>query len=100
MGIVVHMVVGSKTGQCMPSEDCMETLLAKYGKLILPVVDACQGRLDEGSIRKYLDRGRVVLCTGSKFFGGPPFSGMCAMSESLGKELESLLAEPKVEQML
>jgi hypothetical protein len=98
--IIVHMVVGSKTGQCMPSEACMNAIMSEYGDLILPVVDACQGRLDEGSIRKYLDQGRIVLCTGSKFFGGPPFSGMCAMSEALGRELESLLTEPKVEQML
>mmetsp|Transcript_10543 Transcript_10543/g.17224 ORF Transcript_10543/g.17224 Transcript_10543/m.17224 type:complete len:609 (+) Transcript_10543:46-1872(+) len=98
--IIVHMVVGSKTGQCMPSEDCMNAIVSEYGDLILPVVDACQGRLDEGSIRKYLDSGRVVLCTGSKFFGGPPFSGMCAMSEGLGRELENLLVDPKVQEML
>jgi len=98
--IVVHMVVGSKTGQCMPSDACMDRIVQTYGRLVLPVVDACQGRLDEGSIRKYLDKGRVVLCTGSKFFGGPPFSGVCFMSDATAGEMERLLMNSKLEHML
>mmetsp|Transcript_24032 Transcript_24032/g.66836 ORF Transcript_24032/g.66836 Transcript_24032/m.66836 type:complete len:605 (+) Transcript_24032:87-1901(+) len=98
--IIVHMVVGSKTGQCMPSESCMDAIMESHGHLVLPVVDACQGRLSEGSIRRYLDKGRVVLCTGSKFFGGPAFSGVCLLSDSMAQELEVLLMKPQVEQML
>lgn len=98
--IVVHMVVGSKTGQCMPSEACMRNLENTYGSLILPVVDACQGRLGEGAIREYLDRDRMVLCTGSKFYGGPPFSGVCLASERTAHELETMITNPAIEQML
>eukprot|EP00928_Gymnodinium_smaydae_P022420 TRINITY_DN1883_c0_g2_i1.p1 TRINITY_DN1883_c0_g2~~TRINITY_DN1883_c0_g2_i1.p1 ORF type:complete len:649 (-),score=115.47 TRINITY_DN1883_c0_g2_i1:105-1982(-) len=98
--IVVHMVVGSKTGQCMPSETCMDRIVKTYGSLILPVVDACQGRFHEGTIRKYLDKGRVVLCTGSKFFGGPPFSGVCFMSGSTAGEMEKFLMDDNLQQML
>jgi len=98
--IIVHMVLGSKTGGSMPTEACMDALVARYGSLVLPVVDACQGRLGEGSVRKFVDDQRVVLCTGSKFFGGPPFSGLCIMSKNMGEELEHLLAQPKVETML
>jgi len=89
--IVVHMVVGSKTGKCMPSRACLDRIVATHGKFVVPVVDACQGRVGENDIREHLDKGRLVLCTGSKFFGGPPFSGVCLMSESLGQELELLL---------
>ncbi len=39
------------------------------------VVDACQTRLQPGTIRDYVARGWMVLVTGSKFFTGPPFSG-------------------------
>src|SRR5512140_3009025 len=38
------------------------------------VVDACQMRLGRPRLRKYLDRGCMVIVTGSKFFTGPPFS--------------------------
>jgi len=89
--IVVHMVVGSKTGGCMPSKACLGRLAEAHGKLVVPVVDACQGRMGESDIREYLDKDWIVLCTGSKFFGGPPFSGACLMSGKLGQELESLL---------
>jgi len=89
--VLVHMVVGSKTGKCMPSVACLERIVARYGKLILPVVDACQGRMGESDVRRHLDKGRIVLGTGSKFFGGPPFSGVCLMSEALGSELERRL---------
>lgn len=98
--VVVHMVVGSKTGVCMPSDDLMDKLVAKYGNFVLPVVDACQGRLGEGAIRSYLDKGRVVLCTGSKFFGGPPFSGVCLMSSDVANELEALLESSKIQEVL
>lgn len=98
--VVVHMVVGSKTGVCMPSDDLMDKLVHKYGDFVLPVVDACQGRLGEGAIRSYLDKGRVVLCTGSKFFGGPPFSGVCLMSSDVANELEALLESSKIQEVL
>jgi len=98
--VVVHMVVGSKTGQCMPSADCLDRLVAEYGTLVLPVVDACQGRLGEGDVRENLDKGRVVLCTGSKFFGGPPFSGVCLLSEGLAQEFEQLVGSSEATIML
>eukprot|EP00933_Yihiella_yeosuensis_P034742 TRINITY_DN28221_c0_g2_i2.p1 TRINITY_DN28221_c0_g2~~TRINITY_DN28221_c0_g2_i2.p1 ORF type:complete len:653 (+),score=158.94 TRINITY_DN28221_c0_g2_i2:77-2035(+) len=89
--IVVHRVVGSKTGQCMPSEACLDRLVEKYGDVVLPVVDACQGRVYEGAVRQHLARKRIVLCTGSKFFGGPPFCGACFMSGELASEFEKAL---------
>ncbi len=39
------------------------------------VVDACQLRIAPATVRRYLELGCVVLMTGSKFAGGPPFSG-------------------------
>lgn len=98
--IVVHMVLGSKTGQIMPSSDCLDRLVARYGKLILPVVDACQGRLRPGIVREWLDKDRAVLCTGSKFFGGPPFSGVCLLSTKVGQELECFLTVNSTKSMI
>jgi len=97
---VVHMVVGSKTGQCVPSSDCMDRLAAKYENRIVAVVDACQGRMGEFAVREHLDKGRVVLTTGSKFFGGAPFSGVCLMPVALARELDMHLSEPVVTEVL
>ena len=70
---VVHLIDGSKTGLVAPSLEAATALAAHPG--ISVVVDACQARLDAGRLRAYLARGWPVLLTGSKFFGGPPFSG-------------------------
>lgn len=98
--IVVHMVVGSKTGHVMPSADCLDRLVAQYGSLVVPVVDACQGRLCEEDIREFLDKGHIVLSTGSKFYGGPPFSGVCLMSEGTAQELEQMLSDSEAMEIL
>ena len=39
------------------------------------LVDACQFRLSAASLRAYLDQDCLVAITGSKFLGGPTFSG-------------------------
>jgi len=98
--IVVHLVLGSKTGQCMPSEECLERLMDTYGSLITPVVDACQGRLGAGALCEHLSKGRIVLCTGSKFFGGPAFSGACFMNSAVAAELERLIDIPEVTEVI
>lgn len=39
------------------------------------IVDACQARIEPETVAAYLRRGWPVVVTGSKFFGGPAFSG-------------------------
>merc|ERR1740130_2629193 len=78
----------------------MDRLGERYGKKLVAVVDACQGRMGELAVREHLDKGRVVLTTGSKFFGGPPFSGVCLMPRALAEELESLLSNRFVSKVL
>jgi hypothetical protein len=39
------------------------------------IVDACQARIEPETVATYLRRGWPVVVTGSKFFGGPAFSG-------------------------
>jgi len=39
------------------------------------IVDACQARIEPETVAAYLRRGWPVIVTGSKFFGGPAFSG-------------------------
>jgi hypothetical protein len=39
------------------------------------IVDACQARIEPALVAAFLRRGWPVVITGSKFFGGPAFSG-------------------------
>ncbi|MDE8650897.1 hypothetical protein [Novosphingobium album (ex Liu et al. 2023)] len=74
--VVAHAVHGSKTGLILPDLAAIDGLLARHGDDLTLAVDACQARIEPAEIRGYLDRGCVVFLTGSKFIGGPPFSGM------------------------
>jgi hypothetical protein len=72
---VLHVLDVSKTGLRAPSMGCAAGLAARYGDAMDVVVDACQTRLNPGTVRDYVGRGWIVQITGSKFFTGPPFSG-------------------------
>lgn len=72
---LVHMVYGSKTGLVLPSLADLDALRGEYPTLKI-VVDACQARVTRTEIAALLERDCAVLLTGSKFIGGPPFSGM------------------------
>jgi hypothetical protein len=72
---VLHVLDVSKTGLRAPSRGCVAELQARFGAQMDVIVDACQTRLNPGTVRDYLSQGWIVLITGSKFFTGPPFSG-------------------------
>jgi hypothetical protein len=63
---IVYLTQGTKTGLIAP-------LSAPRGADV--IVDACQGRIAPQSVAAYLNLGWPVVVTGSKFFGGPAFSG-------------------------
>lgn len=73
---LVHVVHGSKTGLVLPDLEGIDQLRHRHGNAISLVVDACQARITGASINNYLRRGAIVFITGSKFIGGPPFSGV------------------------
>ncbi|HMP55738.1 MAG TPA: hypothetical protein PKD92_04110, partial [Novosphingobium sp.] len=73
--VLVHAVHGSKTGLVRPSPSGIDALRARFGANLSLVVDACQLRLGAREITQWLDRQAMVMLTGSKFVGGPPFSG-------------------------
>ena len=72
---VLHILNVSKTGLRAPSMNCAVALASRYGTALDVIVDACQTRLNSGTVRDYIGRGWIVQITGSKFFTGPPFSG-------------------------
>ena len=76
---LVHVVHGSKTGLVLPHLDDVDALRARFGTDVAFVVDACQARITTQAIHDYLARGMIVFVTGSKFMGGPPFSGFALL---------------------
>ncbi len=72
---LVHGVHGSKTGLVLPGLSEIDALQARFGSNVTFVIDACQARITSEAIGEYLVRGAIVLMTGSKFIGAPPFNG-------------------------
>lgn len=73
--VLVHVVAHSKTGAHAPTLACVQRLRAKAPEQVHVLVDAAQGRVSRRGLGDVLDAGYMVLFTGSKFYGGPPFSG-------------------------
>jgi hypothetical protein len=80
---LVHIVHGSKTGLILPAPADVDRLIADHGANMILVVDACQGRITGTAVNDYLARGAIVFATGSKFIGGPPFSGFALVPAAL-----------------
>jgi hypothetical protein len=88
--VLVHVVHGSKTGLILPSLDDIDRLGAVHGASVTFLVDACQARITSPAIADYLTREAIVFITGSKFMGGPPFSGFALVPRRFREESEPL----------
>ena len=86
---ILHILDVSKTGLRAPSMNCVSALTALYGSAMDVIVDACQTRLQPGTVRDYIKRGWIVQITGSKFFTGPPFSGALLAPAAVAARLEN-----------
>ena len=80
---LIHVVHGSKTGLILPGEQELDRLQQRFGSNSTLVVDACQARITAMAVNDYLRRDAIVFVTGSKFMGGPPFSGFAFVPASL-----------------
>ncbi len=80
---LVHGVHGSKTGLVLPGLSEIDALQAQFGGAVTFVIDACQARITSEAIEEYLSRGAIVLMTGSKFIGAPPFNGWAMVPRDL-----------------
>ncbi|HEY1720819.1 MAG TPA: hypothetical protein VGG27_06215 [Magnetospirillaceae bacterium] len=72
--VILHVLEGSKTGLVAPGVNAVLALKRWFPDLAV-VVDACQLRTGVAVLRRYLSAGCMVAVSGSKFMGGPPFSG-------------------------
>ena len=73
--VLLHVLDAAKTGIGAPAIADVVALQVQNAGTIDVVVDACQARLGPEAVAAYLSRGWLVQMTGSKFWGGPPFSG-------------------------
>jgi len=73
--VLLQVMDSSKFGWRAPSDKCLEAITTRWPDDVQVVVDACQMRLGRPRLKRYLERGYMVIVTGSKFFTGPPFSG-------------------------
>jgi hypothetical protein len=86
--VLLQIMDSSKLGWRAPSKACLDEIASRWPDEVQVVVDACQMRLSRRRIRAYLDRGFMVLITGSKFFGGPAFSGALLFPAKLARSLD------------
>jgi hypothetical protein len=91
--VVVHVVDGSKTG-VRTTRRSTACRWARQWPEVRVVVDAAQMRLDQHSVADHIDCGHLVFVTGSKFFGGPSFSGAVLVPPTLTPVAAELTSGP------
>jgi hypothetical protein len=85
--VLLQIMDASKLGWRAPSAACLDEIARRWPAEVRVLVDACQMRLSRRRLGAYLDRGYLVLVTGSKFFGGPAFSGALLVPSRLSQAL-------------
>jgi hypothetical protein len=94
-GVLLHVLDTSKTGLAGPSRGTAEKIAALAPGRVHVLVDACQLRCPADRLRSDLDRGFMVLVTGSKFAGGPPLSGALLLPQAIATGLRSAPLPPE-----
>jgi hypothetical protein len=92
--VLLQIMDSSKLGWRLPSDQCLDEISARWPGRVQIVVDACQMRLGRPRLRQYLDRGYMVIVTGSKFFTGPAFSGALLIPGGLSSALGAVTEVP------
>jgi len=87
---LVHCVHGSKTGLVLPNSEDLQALIARFGDDATFVVDACQARITSKAMVDYLESGCILLMTGSKFIGAPPFNGWALLPAAMVEQAQRL----------
>jgi hypothetical protein len=93
--VLLHVLDASKTGLGGVSRKAASEIAEFAPDRTIVVVDACQLRCPAERLRSDLQRGFMVLTTGSKFAGGPPFSGALLLPEAILDRLRHAAPLPK-----
>ncbi|KDP85050.1 hypothetical protein CF70_016225 [Cupriavidus sp. SK-3] len=85
--VLLVLIDVSKTGCIAPSISCVMRLHRRWPAAVQVLVDACQFRIEPGTIQAYLRNGFMIALTGSKFVAGPSFSGALLLPAVAGETL-------------
>lgn len=86
----------SKTGLIAPSPELAAKLHHRWSEQCKVLVDACQFRFTPAILRRYLKLDFMVALTGSKFIGGPSFSGALIIPHNFQSHIS--VSSPEIEQ--
>ena len=92
--VLVHCLATSKTGLSALRRSTAAALRSASPDRCLIVVDACQLRCSATQIRQDLAAGFIVVVSGSKFVGGPPFSAAVLIPPDLQSRIADLALPP------
>ena len=90
--VVLHAMDQSKLGYQSPSDALIEKINAIENLSMQIIVDGAQLRLDVEDINNYLNKGYILMITGSKYFTGPPYAGALIVPKNVGDAIESVNA--------
>ena len=88
--VLLHRLDSSKTGGSGLTGVVASQIMTSAPARIVVLVDCCQLRCSRRRIRRYLAQGFMVAITGSKFFGGPPFSGALLLPPRIFRRIGGL----------
>jgi hypothetical protein len=92
--VLLHVLDTSKTGLSGVTREAARVLAAEASGRMHVVVDACQLRCPPQRIHADLEAGFMVMITGSKFAGGPPFAGALLLPPGLAESLDEETSVP------
>jgi hypothetical protein len=92
--VLLHVLDTSKTGLSGLTREAARKLAGAAKGRVVVVVDACQLRAAPDCLRADLDAGFMVMITGSKFAGGPPFAGALLVPPALMGAMQGRGATP------
>lgn len=92
--VLLHVLDASKTGLSGVTRETARALARQARGRIMIVVDACQLRCQPAQLQQDLESGFMVMVTGSKFAGGPPFAGALLLSPSTIERLQGRARAP------
>jgi hypothetical protein len=92
--VLLHVLDTSKTGLAGVTRQAARALATQGNGRVCVVVDACQLRSPPERLRADLQAGFMVMITGSKFAGGPPFAGALLLPPGLAKGLNGRCSVP------
>ncbi len=81
--VLLHVLDTSKTGLTGVTREAARSILASAPGRVYVAVDSCQLRRGLTQVKRDLADGFMVLATGSKFAGGPPFCGVVLLPAEL-----------------